>query len=95
MASDDITLLACITIVAVPVFAVSARMVIRAITDSLLRVRGASRAGPALQPADPQVAALQAELEELRAQMERVTATEAFYAQLQAPATPHPAVTTS
>jgi hypothetical protein len=34
---------------------------------------------------DPQVARLQAEVDELRVQVERLTAAESFYAQLQQP----------
>ena len=93
MASDDITLFAMIAVVAVPVFAVSARIVIRATTDAMLRVRAASRPAPALELPPPS-AALEAEVEELRAQVERMAAAEAFYAQLQAPS-PAKAATTA
>jgi hypothetical protein len=40
--------------------------------------------------ADPRVPMLQAEVEELRTQVERLSATENFYAQLNAPAAPPP-----
>ena len=73
--SDDITLLACIAIVGAPVMAVSTKIMLRAATDAVLRVRGAAPS-----------AEVQRELEDLRAQVERMSATETFYAQLQAPA---------
>lgn len=47
--------------------------------------------GDTQQPAlleDPRVPHLQAEVEELRTQVERLAATESFYAQLNAPAAP-------
>ena len=72
--SDDITLLACIAIVGAPVMAVSTKIMLRAATDALLRVRGAT------PPAE-----MQREIEDLRAQVERMSATEAFYARLQTP----------
>jgi len=72
--SDDITLLACIAIVGAPVFAVSTRILLRAAADTFVRIRGAAPS-----------AEVQAELEDLRAQMQRMSATESFYAQLQAP----------
>ena len=74
--SDDVTLLACIAIVGAPVMAVSARIMLRAAADAVLRVRGAT------PPAE-----MQRELEDLRAQVERMSATESFYARLGAPAT--------
>jgi HAMP domain-containing protein len=83
--SDDIGIFAGIAVVALPVFAVSARIVLRAATDSLVRVRQASHTPPAIE-SPAQVAMLQREVEELRAQVERMAATESFYAQLQAPA---------
>ena len=71
--SDDITLLACIAIVGAPVMAVSTRIMLRAAADTFIRIRGATPS--------PEV---QRELVELRAQVERMSATETFYAQLQA-----------
>ena len=72
--SDDITLLACIAIVGAPVMAVSTKIMLRAATDAVLRVRAGTPS-----------AEMQRELEDLRAQVERMSATETFYAQLQAP----------
>jgi hypothetical protein len=83
--SDDITLMLCIGIVGTPVFAVSARIMLRAATDSLVRVRTASRPAAALPPPPAEVAAMQRELEDLRAEVERLKEAESFYAQLDAP----------
>lgn len=85
MRSDEITLFAIIGVVALPVFAASARVMLRAGADAVLRVREASPRAPAIEPPG-QVAALQREVEELRAQVDRMAATESFYAQLRAPA---------
>ena len=67
---------------------VAASMVIRA-------VRGGARGRfqpyqppPALPAPDPRVEQLQAEVDDLRSQVERLHAAEQFYAQLQAPASP-------
>lgn len=74
-----------------PMLAVSAGIVIRSIGTAIARVRH-GRAPAALVPPpaaalpDPQVARLQAEIDELRTQLERMTAAESFYAQLNAPA---------
>jgi hypothetical protein len=87
--SDDLTLFAIIGVVALPVFAVSARVMLRAVADALLRVREGSPPAPAIEPLG-KVAALQREVEELRAQIDRMSATESFYAQLQEPAPPIP-----
>ena len=75
-----------------PMLAVSAGIVIRSIGTAIARVReGRAPAVPAPPPAvaalpDPQVARLQAEIDELRTQLERMAAAESFYAQLNAPA---------
>jgi len=45
--------------------------------------------------ADPRVPMLQAEVEELRTQVERLAAAESFYAQLNAPAASSPAANAS
>jgi hypothetical protein len=87
--SDDLTLFAIIGVVALPVFAVSARVMLRAGADALLRVRQASPPATAIEPPG-KVAALQREVEELRAQIDRMSATESFYAQLQERASPTP-----
>jgi hypothetical protein len=75
-----------------PMLAVSAGIVIRSIGSAVAKVR-ASRVPPQLPPPpaagpDARVAQLQAELDELRTQVERLHAAESFYAQLQAPAQP-------
>lgn len=77
-----------------PVAAVSAAIVVATIGMTISRLR---RGRVAAQVAAPvpheQVARLQAEVDELRTQVERLTAAGSFYAQLQgpAPASPHPA----
>jgi hypothetical protein len=78
----DILPLAGITLAAIPVLAISFRIMIRAVADGMAQVRAASHARPVAP--DPQVARLQAEVEELRAQVERLSTAESFYAQLQA-----------
>lgn len=74
-----------------PAMALSAGIVIRSIGSAIAKVRAARTPPPlpappvaALPPAE--VARMQAELDELRTQVERLHAAEAFYAQLQAPA---------
>ena len=69
-----------------PVLAASAGIVIISIGATISRLRG-QRRPVELAPAvpDPTVARLQAEVDELRVQVERLTATESFYAQLQQP----------
>lgn len=73
-----------------PVMALSAGIVIRSIGAAVSRLRGprqpAQLAPPPPAEPDPQVARLQAEVDELRTQVERLSAAETFYAQLQAPA---------
>ena len=70
-----------------PVMAASLGIVIWSIGNTVARLR-ASRQPVQLPPAmpDPQVARLQAEVDDLRLQVERLTAAESFYAQLQPPA---------
>ena len=70
-----------------PVMAASMGIVIWSIGNTVARLR-ASRQPVMLPPAmpDPQVARLQTEVDELRLQVERLTAAESFYAQLQPPA---------
>src|SRR4051812_21134226 len=72
-----------------PVLAASAGIVIISIGATVTRLRRGRRAAE-LAPAipDPQVARLQAEVDDLRVQVERLTAAESFYAQLQPPAPP-------
>lgn len=69
-----------------PVLAASAGIVIISIGATINRVRGFRRAVQVAPPApDPQVARLQAEVDELRLHVERLTAAESFYTQLQQP----------
>jgi len=71
-----------------PVLAASAGIVIISIGATINRVRGFRRPVQLPPPApDPQVARLQGEVDELRLQVERLTAAENFYAQLQQPDT--------
>ena len=69
-----------------PVLAASAAIVIVSIGATINRLRGLRRPVELAPPMpDPQVARLQAEVDELRVQVERLTAAESFYAQLQQP----------
>jgi hypothetical protein len=71
-----------------PVLAASTAIVIRSVSKGVARIR-AARQPAQLPPApDPQVAQMQAELDELRTQVERLTAAQSFYAQLQPAAAP-------
>jgi hypothetical protein len=74
-----------------PVLAASAGIVIASIGATISRLQRGRRAVQIAPAApDPQVARLQAEVDDLRVQLERLTAAEAFYAQLQdAGAAPH------
>ena len=67
-----------------PVLAVSVGIVVRSVGTAIGRIR-AGRAPVQLPPPgpDPQMAQMQAELDELRTQVERLSAAQAFYAQLQ------------
>ena len=67
-----------------PTLAVSVGIVVRSVGAAVGRLR-ASRAPARLPPPgpDPLVAQMQAELDELRTQVERLSAAQAFYAQLQ------------
>ncbi|HEV7589568.1 MAG TPA: hypothetical protein VGO40_15745 [Longimicrobium sp.] len=70
-----------------PVLAASAGIVIASIGATVSRVRRGKTVVQLAPPApDAQVARLQAEVDELRVQVERLTAAESFYAQLQRPA---------
>ena len=75
-----------------PVLAASAGIVIVSIGATIARIRRgkpvAQLPPPPAQPTlleDPRVPRLQAEVDELRVQVERLTAAESFYAQLQRP----------
>jgi hypothetical protein len=69
-----------------PVLAASAGIVIVSIGATLSRIRRGKTVVPLAPPVpDAQVARLQAEMDELRLQVERLTAAESFYAQLQYP----------
>jgi hypothetical protein len=66
-------------------FAIAASIVVGSISKAVSRLPAMrQQAQPALP--DPRVAQLQGEVDELRAQVERLAAAESFYAQLQAPA---------
>jgi len=69
-----------------PVAAMSFGIVVVSIGATISRLKR-GRQPVELPPAapDPQVARLQAEVDELRTQVERLSAAEAFYAQLQRP----------
>jgi hypothetical protein len=72
-----------------PVMAASAGIVIASIGATIARLRRRPVAQLAAPVPDPQVARLQAEVDELRLQVERLTAAESFYAQLQRPTAAH------
>ena len=66
--------------------AIGVSMVVRAFRGGIgRRYRGLEPPPPALLE-DPRVPRLQAEVDDLRQQVERLAAAESFYAQLQAPA---------
>ena len=70
-----------------PVLAASAGIVIVSIGATISRIRRGKPVAQLPAPApDAQVARLQAEVDELRMQVERLTAAESFYSQLQGPA---------
>ena len=69
-----------------PVLAASAGIVIVSIGATVARIRRGKPVAQLPPPVpDAQVARLQAEVDELRTQVERLTAAESFYAQLQRP----------
>ena len=70
-----------------PVAAASAAIVFTSIGLTISRLRKGRAVGqPLAAPVpDEQVARLQAEIDELRTQVERLSAAESFYAQLQRP----------
>jgi hypothetical protein len=72
--------------------AIAVSMVVRAFRsgEGGRRYRELGPPGPVLLE-DPRVPQLQSEVDELRQQVERLTAAESFYAQLQAPAPKPPA----
>ena len=70
-----------------PVLAASAGIVIVSIGATISRIRRGKPVVHLPPPGpDPQVARLQAEVDELRVQVERLSAAESFYSQLQGPA---------
>jgi len=74
-----------------PVAAVSAAIVVATIGVTVSRLRrGRTPVQVAAPVPDAQVARLQAEVDELRTQVERLTAAESFYAQLQGPGASSP-----
>jgi len=69
-----------------PVLAASAGIVIVSIGATVARIRRGKAVVQLPPPGpDPQVARLQAEVDELRLHVERLSAAESFYAQLQRP----------
>ncbi|HEX9938728.1 MAG TPA: hypothetical protein VGB15_16435 [Longimicrobium sp.] len=67
-----------------PTLAVSVGIVVRSVGAAVGRIRAGRAPAPLPPPGrDPQVALMQAELDELRMQVERLTAAQSFYAQLQ------------
>ena len=72
-----------------PVLAASAGIVIVSIGATIARIRRGKPVAQLPPPVpDAQVARLQAEVDELRVQVERLTADESFYSQLQGPGAP-------
>lgn len=79
-----------------PVAAVSAAIVFASIGVTISRLRRgrvAAQQLPAAAATEAQVARMQAEIDDLRTQVERLSAAESFYAQLKGPAAalPEPA----
>jgi hypothetical protein len=70
--------------------AIAVSMVVRAFRSGGGHDHRLAQPGPVLLE-DPRVPRLQAEVDELRQQVDRLTAAETFYAQLQAPAPKPPA----
>ena len=71
-----------------PVLAASAGIVIRSISNGVARIRASRQPAQLTPAADPRVPQMQAELDELRTQVERLSAAQSFYAQLQPGAAP-------
>jgi len=65
-----------------PVMAISAGIVIRSIGSAVARLRAGREPVQLLPAPDPRMAQMQAEIEELRTQVDRLSAAQAFYAQL-------------
>ena len=66
-----------------PTLAVSVGIVVRSVGTAIGRIRAGRAPAPLPPPGPtPQVAQMQAELDELRLQVERLTAAQSFYAQL-------------
>jgi len=66
-----------------PVLAASAAILIRSTTKGVARIRASRQPAQLAPAADPRVPQMQAEIDELRTQVERLTAAQSFYAQLQ------------
>jgi len=69
-----------------PIAASSAALVIYSVSLGVARIRGTRPAAQLAAAPDPRVALMQVELDDLRTQVERLTAAQSFYAQLQPPA---------
>ncbi len=79
-------------VLGIPAVGFATRMVIRAVADGIVRVKGGDRTQ--LQPdhdqRDERLAQLEAEVASLRDEVGRLSAVESFYAQLQGPRAPGP-----
>jgi hypothetical protein len=71
-----------------PVMAISAGIVIRSIGSTVMRLRAAKQQALSPPAPDPRMAQMQAEIEDLRTQVERLSAAQSFYAQLGAGSAP-------
>lgn len=80
---DILKFMVVLAIIVVPALAVSARLALRPIVEAILRLRDGY--GPATPKDDARIAALEAEVRQLRAEFERLADTAEFDAQLQAP----------
>jgi hypothetical protein len=80
---DYILLLIMVLVFGVPAVAIAARLAIRPIVDAIVRLREISGPNPALH--DPRVAALEAEVNRLSQEVERLSEVDTFNRQLNAP----------
>jgi hypothetical protein len=86
---DPEGMLAIFGLIVLPSVTIAARLLIRPVTDALLRLRGASQPPP--PPVEnARIAVLEEEVQQLREELERVRTFAQFDAQLRAPAPAEP-----
>ncbi len=74
-----------IIVFGVPAVAISVRIAARPLLEGLAHLRQAGHPVPSAPGPDPRIDALQGEMAALRERVDRLSAVEEFYAQLQAP----------